>query len=115
MAKVKGNGGTNSASVGAQQISSQRRGPPKVTCVAEAVIERLLGATDQEYKCRIVKERYMLVKSETDEEQEMVHFYKQVIAASSRGVISSFILNIMIIMALGQRPQGYRHAVHDYF
>ena len=96
MAKAKGNGGSKSASAGARQITSQCRGPPKVVFVVEAAIERIPGEIDQEYKCRIVKERYMLVNGETGEEKDMVHFYKQVNGASSRGVISSFTMNVMI-------------------
>ena len=44
----------------------------------------------------MVHERYTLVKGETSELEEMVNFYKQVIAASSRGIISSFVMNVMI-------------------
>ena len=52
--------------------------------------------TDQEYKCRLAGERYLLVQGETEEEVEMVDFFKQVLAADSRGVISSFALSIMV-------------------
>ena len=44
----------------------------------------------------------MLVNGETEEEKDMVHFYKQVIAASSRGVISSFTIVVMISRQWGK-------------
>ena len=92
-AKAKGNGDTKPAKPGE---SSQRRGPPKVAFVAEAIIIPILGETDQEYKCRVVRERYTMVNGETPEEEEMVNFYKQVIAALSRGIISSMVMHVMI-------------------
>ena len=70
-AKANGNGGTKPAKVGE---SSQRRGPPQVAVVAEAVIIPIPGETDQEYKCRVVRERYTLVNGETPEVEEMVNF-----------------------------------------
>ena len=91
--KAKGSGDLQSALAGE---SSQRRGPPKVACVAEAVVIPIPGETDQEYTCRVVRERTTLVEGETHEEAEMVNFYRQVIAASSRGIISSFVVNVMI-------------------
>ena len=91
-AKAKGSGDVKSALAGE---SSPRRGPPKVAFVAEAVIIPVPGETDQEYKCRVVRERYIMVEGKTPEEVEMVNFYKQVIAVSSRGIISSFVMNVM--------------------
>ena len=80
-AKAYGNGDTKPAKAGE---SSRRRGPPKVAFVAEAIITPSPGETDQEYKCRVVRERYSMVAGETPEEEEMVNFSQQVIAASSR-------------------------------
>ena len=53
----------------ALKVRHNEKGPRKVTFVAEAVIERFPGESDQDYKCRIVKERYMLVNGETHEEK----------------------------------------------
>ena len=75
MAQAKGNGGTKSAQAGEQQISSQRKGPPRVAVVAEADIERLPDETDQDCKCRGVRERYMLDNGENEEEKELVSFF----------------------------------------
>ena len=91
--KAKGSGELKSALAGE---FSQRRGPPKVAFVAEAVVIPIPGETDQEYKCRVARERYTSVDGETPEEAEMVDFYKQVLAASGRGIISSFVMNVMI-------------------
>ena len=77
-------------------MSSQRRGPPKVAFVAEAVVNHIQRESLEEYKCRVARERYTSVVGETQAEIEMVDFYKQVLAASSRGVISSFVMNVMI-------------------
>ena len=57
--------------------------------------------------------RYTLVTGETPEEEEMVNFYKQVIAASSRGIISLFVLNAMISRVSGKGPQRYGHLPDD--
>ena len=84
-AKAKGSGDLKSALAGG---SSQRRRPPKVAFVAEAVVIPIPGATDQEYKCRVARERYTSVVGESPDECEMVYFFKQVLAASSRGIMS---------------------------
>ena len=74
-----------------------KRGPPKVPRITEALDQRKRpGETDQEHKCRLVGERYSLVQGETEEEVEMVDLFKQVLAADSRGVISSFVLSIFV-------------------
>ena len=52
--KAKGSGDLKSALAGE---FSQRRGPPKVAFVAEAVIILVPGETEQEYECRVVRER----------------------------------------------------------
>ena len=91
--RAKGSGELKSALAG---VSSQRRGPPKVAFVAEAVTIPIQGESLEEYKCRVARERYTSVVGETQAEIEMVDFYKQVLAASSRGVISSFVMNVMI-------------------
>ena len=96
---AKGSGDLKSALAGEY---SQRRGPPRFAFVAEAVIIPILGETDQEYICRVARERYTLVEGETPEEAEMVNFYKQVIAASSRGIISSFVMSVMIYRHWGK-------------
>ena len=96
VAKAKGNGGQKPAQAGGQEVSSQRRGPPKIAFVVEAIIVPLPGETEQEYKYRVVRERYMMVNGEDEEENEMVNFYQQVIATSSRVVISSFVMHVMI-------------------
>ena len=84
--------------------SSQRRGPPKVAFVAEAVIIPIPGESLEEYKRRVARERYTSVVGETPEECEMVDFYKQVLAASSRGIITSFVMNVMISRHWGKGP-----------
>ena len=53
-------------------------------------VERRLGESEQEYKCRVVPERYLLVQGKTPDESDMVVFFKQAISADSRGAISSF-------------------------
>ena len=58
--------------------------------------------------------RYSLVYGETEEEVEMVDFFKQVLAAGSRGVISSFALSIMVSRYWGKRPHEERHFAGYY-
>ena len=43
-----------------------------------------------------------MVEGETPEEADMFDFYKQVIAASSRGIISSFVMSVMIYRHWGK-------------
>ena len=100
--RAKGSGELKSALVGE---SSQRRGPPKVAFVAETVVIPIPGETPEEYKCRVARERYTSVVGETPEEAEMVDFYKQLIAASSRGIFSSFEMNVMIARHWDKGPQ----------
>ena len=86
-AKAKGSGDTQPAKAGE---SSQRRGPPKVSFVAESYIIPIPGETDQEWKCRVVRHRrfeqrnYFLV----------CHEYH-------------------VISSLGTRPQRYGHLPDD--
>ena len=49
-----------------------------------------------------------MVQGETEEEVEMVDFFKQVLAADSRGAISSFALSIMV-----SRHWGTGHMRND--
>ena len=76
--------------------SHSRRGPPELPRVPEKLVERKPGETDQEYKCRIVRERYLMVTGTTREDEDMVGFFNQTVSADSRGVISSFITSVII-------------------
>ena len=49
-----------------------------------------------------------MVHGDTEEEVEMVDFFKQLLAADSRGVISSFALSIMV-----SRHRGKDHKETD--
>jgi hypothetical protein len=77
-------------------ISFMKRGPPKVPRFADAPKQNKPGESDQEYKRRLVSERYYVAQGETEEDIEMVSFFKQVLAADSRGVISSLALSVMV-------------------
>ena len=85
------------AAAGGESVSAfLRRGPPKIQRLTEAPDQRKIpGESDQEHKCRLAGERYSTVVGETEAEAEMVDFFKQVLAAASRGVITSFALSII--------------------
>jgi len=83
-----------------------KRGPSKILRFTEALEQKKPGETDQEFKCRVARERYSLVQGETEEEVEMVDFFKQVLADDSRGVISSFALSVMVSRYWGKRITG---------
>ncbi len=73
-----------------------KRGPPKVPRVVDSPEQRKPGESDQEYKCRMVSDRYSLVQGETEYEVEIDDFFKQILAADSRGVISLFARSVMV-------------------
>jgi hypothetical protein len=77
-----------------------RRGPPKIPKLQRIVgtpdLRRGVGESEQEYKFRLAGERYASVTGETEQEADMVDFFKQVLAADSRGVITSFALSIIV-------------------
>ena len=61
---------------------------------------RGVGEREQEYKFRFTGERYATVIGETEPEAEIVDFFKQVLAADSRGVITSF-ASVLLSLATG--------------
>ena len=80
-----------------------KRGPPKVPRITEAPDQRRRpDESEQEHKCRLAGERYSLVQGETEEEMEMVDFFKQVLAADRRVVITSFALSVIVSRYLGK-------------
>ena len=72
-----------------------RRGPPKLPRVPEVKPFARDGESDQECKCRLIREKYNDVVGTTEQEAEMVDFFTQILAAEGRGVISSFVISIM--------------------
>ena len=76
-------------------VSHMRRGPPKLPRIPERITENSRGETDQEYKCRIVRERYLIVTGKSHAEEAVVDFFKQAISVDGRGVSSSFIIRVM--------------------
>ena len=54
------------AQVGAS-VSFMRRGPPQLPRIPETIVDRRPGESEQEYKCRVVHERYLMVMGETPE------------------------------------------------
>ena len=77
-----------------------RRGPPKIPKLQRIIgtpdLRRGIGESEQEYKFRLAGERYASVTGETEQEADMVDFFKQVLAADSRGVITSFALSVIV-------------------
>ena len=77
-----------------------RRGPPKIPKLQRIIgtleLKRGVGESEQEYKFRLAGVRYASVTGETEQEADMVDFFKQVLAADSRGVITSFALSVIV-------------------
>ena len=74
-----------------------RRGPlPKLPRVPEVKPFARDGESDQDYKCRLVSEKYQGVTGSNEQEADMVDFFKQVLAAENRVVISSFVISVMV-------------------
>ena len=89
-------------------MSHLRRVPPELPRIPERIIEKLPGETDQEYKCRIVRESYLMVPGTNRAEEAMVDFFQQAISADGKGVSSSFITSVML-----SRHWGYNHFETD--
>jgi hypothetical protein len=98
------------AAAGGESVSAfLRRGPPNIQRITEAPDQRQIpDESDQEHKCRLAGERYSTVVGETEDENVIVDFFKQVLAADSRGVITSFALSIIV-----SRYWGRDHMPHD--
>ena len=92
--------------------ASLRRGPPKIPKLQRIIgtpdLRRGIGESEQEYKFRLAGERYASVTGETEQEADMVDFFKQVLASDSRGVITSFALSIIV-----SRHWGRYHHTSD--
>ena len=78
-----------------------KRRPTKCPRVPDVPVTRKSGESDQAYKCRIARERYLMVAGLIEEEKTMADFFKQVISADSRGVTSSFCHECDGVEALG--------------
>ena len=87
-----------------------RRGPlPKLPRVPEVTPFARDGESDQDYKCRLVSEKYQGVTGSNEQEADMVDFFKQVLAAENRVVISSFVISVMVSRYWGYRPLADGH------
>ena len=82
-----------------------RKGPPKLPSVPEMRSMPNDGESEHDHKRRLIREKFM---NETDLEAEMVDFFKQILVADSRGVITSFVTSIMIT-----RDWGSDHSLYD--
>ena len=88
--------GTQQPAAASETVSHLRRGPPKFPRFPDMIMERHPGETEQDYKCRVARERYLMVVGNDPQEADTIDFFKQAIAAYSRGVISLFITGVMI-------------------
>ena len=68
----------------------------KVPRFTDALEQNMLGESDQECNRRLASESYSLAQGKTEQDIEMVNFFKQVLVADSKGVISSFALSVMV-------------------